>query len=172
MNEPVARKRLTPEEIMDEIHQLARDGEGAEKRWALKQLSAGDASITIGKPRTEEEIQERAARILKGIGLESSKKAFAKAHRAATPPQWTQAKRFNAKYLPVTCTQLYEMFPEAEKDEFGYPPGYPHDKGALHKKRWIAEYAEKLNQARLSKTEGTDARDSMDPGSESVDLGE
>lgn len=152
---------MTPEEIEDEMHWLAQHGEGADKRWALNRLQPTEHGLALEKPKTEEEIQDRISRLLKGVGVESSKRAFGKAHPHHTPPGWTAAKRNKtSKYLPNTLTGLYEMFPEAEKEILtGAPPGYPAGKGAtaLQRRRFIEDYAHKLNQAREPAMKGTDA---------------
>lgn len=157
-NPAPTKTRLTPEEIIDQIHQLARHGEGADARWALKQLSVGDAAITLPKPQSEDDITRRAARVLKAIGVQSSQRAFRLAHPRHTPTAWTEARRVNKEYLPTTINQLYEHYPEAEKQKDGSPPGYPHDGTLIAKRKFIARLAHSLEEARKANGVPTDGQ--------------
>lgn len=143
------KKRLSVEEIVDEIHELARNGEGAAQRWALQQLSAGNASLTIPPPMTDEEVIDRMARLNRGCGFELAKRGFARAFPAGTPVGWTVARAKGVDYLPTTLKEMYEMFPDAPMEPLtGAPPGYPEKSMKLVKKRWVAEYAAALREAK------------------------
>ncbi len=145
---PELFKRLSPEDIIDQIHRLAREGEGADQRWALSQLQVGDASITVPKPLTQDEIDRRTARILKGIGIKSTQRAYRIAFPTSVPKNWTEAERHGVDYLPTSLNDLYARFPEAEKNADGIPPDYPRNASSLKRQRWIAKYASELNLKR------------------------
>lgn len=151
------KRRLSPEEILTEIHGLAQDGDGADRRWALKQLSVGDASITLPTPKSEEELQQRLGRMLRAVGEESARRAYGKAFPAGVPASWSIARKRGKLYVPTTLKELYELFPEAEKDLLtGAPPEYPLNSSVLKKRRWVADYAMKLNKARDSESNPTE----------------
>ena len=143
------KKRLSVEEIVDEIHELARNGEGAAQRWALQQLSAGNASLTIPPPMTDDEVIDRLSRLNRGAGFELAKRGFSRAYPAGSPVSWTMARQKGVDYLPTTLKELYALFPDAPMDPLtGAPPGYPETTIKLVKKRWIAEYADELRKAK------------------------
>lgn len=150
--------RLTPDQILDHIHQLARDGEGADKRWALNQLRAQEATgVALPIPKGPEEIRERISRQLRGIGLEATKDCFRAAFPASTPVQWAEARKRGLTYVPVTTRELFDIYPECPRDVTGDPLGYPRSGSALAKKRWIADKSIELTEARKASERAMDA---------------
>lgn len=160
-------KRLTPDEITDLIHELAKTGEGADQRWALKMLAPQENSLQLATPMSDAEIVRRGARLLKGMGFELSKQCFAVAHPQGVPLGWKVPERRTDGPLivPTTLKALYEMFPEAERDpKTDAPPGYPEMTATTtRKRRWVYDYAVKLLHARKEagavSTEGGEVTD-------------
>lgn len=147
-------KRLTADEITGLIHELARDGDGADRRWALRQLSVGDASITLPAPKTDEEVLDRLARLNRGVGCEMAKKGFMRAFPASTPPGWSLGKKAGHSVVPTTLKELYLMCPDAPKDPFlNAPPGYPEKGILLKKRRFLADLYIELMAAKGQKVE-------------------
>lgn len=148
---PAPGTRLSTDQILDAIHEVARDGEGADRRWALNQLKAQEVSVAVDKPKTEAEVIERIARQLRGVGLERAKDCFRAAYPVAIPLQWTEAKKRGKTYVPITVAELVELFPETPVDAFHDPVGYPKSGSQLAKKRWIADKAVEMNDARKAR---------------------
>lgn len=96
--EPKSKKPLEPkkpmsaEEIQSKIEDLARSGEGADQRWALRHLSGQQtSSIVLPEPLTDEERIERFARIARSQGPEITRlgyvRAFPNAKKAVDQPR-------------------------------------------------------------------------------------
>lgn len=135
MNEE-ARRRLTPEELLDEIHDLARNGDDANKRWALKMLSSQESSLSLPEPLTRADVIERLMRIMRATGMAISQmawnKAFAGTHKRPTdeaviadhqdlvPPEVAN------KIKRITRVRnLYDFAPDIRKP--GVPVGFPRN---------------------------------------------
>lgn len=64
------KKRLSAEEILDEIHALARNGDDSNKRWALKMLSGQESSnLYLVEPLGIHEVKERGVRMMRAWGM-------------------------------------------------------------------------------------------------------
>jgi hypothetical protein len=160
---PERRGRLTPEQITDQIHWLAKNGDGADRRWAINKLEPGDVSIAVAPPLNDDEFSLRLSRLMKGAGLNLSKIAFSRVFPQATPTGWTAIKRNKSKmvYAPETVVEFYAMFPDHPKDpKSGLPPGYPVDQDRFNKRKWIAHLAIQLDKARQK---GTDVPETSEP---------
>lgn len=64
------KRRLTPDEIIDEIHQLAKTGDDSNKRWALKMLAPEESnSHYLVEPLGVHEVKERGVRMMRAWGM-------------------------------------------------------------------------------------------------------
>lgn len=143
MSDEPRKKRLTLDEAWDEISEIARNGEGAEKFRALKMVTNVDqANSILPAPLNDLEIQERLARLIRAAGPTCSMLAYRKAFPASKRPinyaaprvTWDDMPVVEKDDLPKTLRQLYQRFPEIKRS--GFPSGYPLKKGLIAQKEW------------------------------------
>lgn len=156
----VKTKIPTATEVQEWISELARDGDGADRRWALKMLSAQAAPTSnLPDPLDEQDIVNRLAALDLAAGKHLAQVAFARAFRfknsavEAMQPQLTVKDiegLYDPKKLPVSLKQLYRNFPEI-KPRGGYPRGYPVAKGLAVQADWIKRKAIEIIRDRHQK---------------------
>lgn len=147
--------RLSPDQITDLIHELARSGEGAEKRWALKMLAPTETQAGMPEPLDAADCVMRLARVMRGIGEKASREALSAAFKSKVVDMDLDERpnidRQVSVKVPENLADLYRMFPEAPKDlKTGAPPGYPDGRGItrMKKRRWVYDYAVELLKRR------------------------
>lgn len=132
MNEQEPKRRMTFEEAREEIAEIARNGEGADKFRALKMVMAEQSStVTIPDPMTPEEKVERLARVMQPSGPIACQIAYRKAFPSSKREIFERMVRvkpdelsvFAKAEMPSTLKQLYKRFPEIKGP--GFPPGFP-----------------------------------------------
>lgn len=145
------RTRLTFDEAMDLISEIARDGEGADKLRALKlAMSMEQGGSSLPEPLSDHEIEERLARLIRAVGPTGAQLAYRKAFPAAkraihhSAPKVTERDiaPIDKSELPGTLRSLYKMFPEVKRP--GIPKGYPVNSGLAVKKAWCQKEAYKM----------------------------
>lgn len=128
-----AKTPMTAEEVRSRIEDLARGGEGADQRWALRMLSAQETStIMLPEPMNDAQYIESLSILMRGGGNEITqhayKKAFPNAQRGIhlAPvlsldqlPEMVLQEAMKIVSLPL----LYKRFPHLKRS--GQPPGYP-----------------------------------------------
>lgn len=148
------KKRMTPDEIEAEIHEMAQSGEGMDRRWALGRLGAAQTSLVIPKPLSDEEVDRRTSRILKAIGRDRASAAWRIAFNERRIEEALNREIMREYRAPVTLEQLYRMFPECPKDEYGFPPDWPHKKSQTRKRQFVIDMAFSLNNKRKAHEQG------------------
>jgi hypothetical protein len=177
-SEEQPKKRLTIDQILDEINQIAQDPEsGGDRFRALKMLADTKTSeIVLAEPYTEKEVLERTVRLLKGIGHHLARDAFALAFprqlkRFANDDRYPEVEDWmlEASKKFRTLSALYKEFPEAKHP--GNPKGYPQLRSAAVKAAWVQREAtrlyverERLKNIAVKETiiEGPDSTDGND----------
>lgn len=153
MAEDSLKKRLSMEDIIDAMSEIANDPDDRDRFKALKALSGmNSGTVVLPPPMTTEERIERLARLMKALSRDQVKMAYRHA--------WPQVKdevtgpvlgRLDDALTPeesrfcnkvTTVKLLYKRFPELKKD--GQPRGYPKDQGAAA----VADFCRK--EARLA----------------------
>lgn len=133
MSTPPPKKQMTADEIREGIEELAQSGEGADRRWALKTLKGEQQEeAALAPPKSELEVTQRIARILRGAGENLSRAAFVMAHggydkrrtlNKMPSPVEPDGLDIDRKKLPKTLRQLYRAYPHLKQS--GFPEGYP-----------------------------------------------
>lgn len=162
--------RMSAQEITGEIERLAREGEGADKRWALRVLygEAAPTRVTLPPPLTGPEIISRFERLMIPGYQEFVRIAYKNSygkHRSADDP----VAHVNTEQLPETVRQkalairsihaLHKAFPELKTA--GRKVGYPILAGPLVRQQWCQQqamraYADQMARD-LSQPEPTDS---------------
>lgn len=158
MDAPESTRPMTAEQIRVGIEDLAQNGEGADRRWALKTLKAesgGDAELP--PPLNDDEIITRMARMMRGCGKPLARRAYIRAFPRTESVEKTVALTsaedlgLNIDKLPRTLKQLYRLYPEIKGP--GFPKGYPVGKGPLAQQDWCRKTAIQIEvQKREAKT--------------------
>jgi hypothetical protein len=145
-----SRPRVTVDEAMEILSDIARNGEGAEKFRALKVIMAQETgSVTVPEPMNDEEKIETLSMLMEAMGPIGCQFAYRRAFPWAKEPVnnaviKVQAKMLEVdeKKLPKTLKDLYRKFPEIKRN--GFPPTYPVNKGIEEKKQWCQKQAMKI----------------------------
>lgn len=133
---PEERKapRMTVDEALDTLSEIARDPEaGVDRFRALKIVAqAQSANVVLPEPMSEAEAIERGVRFIKGLGLELSRICMRKAYPNAKVLE-APAPKVNESILTKedwekikscrTHRMLNRMFPHLKRS--GVWPGYP-----------------------------------------------
>lgn len=148
---PDPKKRMSFDEILAEIEDVAQNGDGADKFRALKILMAQESSsVTLPPPMSDAEVIDRLARLIRAAGPTASQLAYRRAYPAAKRPinhsapkiQETDVAPVDKTTLPANLRALYRMFPEVKRG--GIPKGYPVHQGMAVQKKWCQEAALKM----------------------------
>lgn len=147
------RQPMTADEIQLQIEDLARHGDGADKRWALGKLRQGEeARLAVPPPLTEEEVDERVGRILVTLPKDRIRRILNKYlatpgnkfHFVPDPPSKPQADIF-----PRSLQKLYQLYPEAKSiPNFTRYYHQSRCEGTESLHRWLAEKASWLETQR------------------------
>ena len=147
-------KVMTFDEIVAGISELAQNGEGAAKTQAYRLLLSlgGGNAATIPEPKTEAELLERLARLMKACGPHLCQRAFQRAFPKVADDVWTppllSEDEVDYDDLPTTIPQLRKW---CRKHNFpllnakgGFPKGYPVGRGGIVQAEWIKRAAKKI----------------------------
>ena len=146
MPEEVARKKLlTADEIEAEINDLARHGEGSDKRWALNKLSnKAEAEVILPPPLDDADVKKRLARLMRGANMALTKASYVDAFQNAPiekvrePVVLDDVTVIDVETLPNTLKRYYNKYPWKKKA--GMPPGYPQGhKNILKQQQWCQQ---------------------------------
>jgi len=145
-----SRPRVTVDEAMEILSDIARNGEGAEKFRALKVIMAQETgSVTVPEPMNDEEKIETLSMLMEAMGPIGCQFAYRRAFPWAKEPVnnaviKVQAKMLEVdeKKLPKSIAALYRRFPEIKRP--GFPRGYPVHKGLEEKKQWCQKEAMRI----------------------------
>ena len=138
----VNKKILSPDEITAEINDLARHGDGADKRWALKILSTqAEAEVILPAPLDDVDIKRRLARLMRGGGMALTKAAYVEAFQNAPIAQIKASAplddlAIDIDMLPKTLRAYYKRYPWKKKA--GMPVGYPQG-DVLKQMKWAQQ---------------------------------
>jgi len=141
----------TPQEIEALIAEMARNGEGADQRWALNILRREqEAETVIPPPLQDHEVIEYLIRVMRPSGPEPCMIAFRRcwphkgmdgikkrpviSDRDISPEQMLAVEKI------TTLKQFYKAFPEI-KPRGGVPKGYPSGRGLVEKRDWCRRAA-------------------------------
>lgn len=152
--------RMTFEEVMAAIEEVARDGEGADKFRALKMLrdDRGTEAITLPPPLNEQEMIPRLARLMKPCGVHLCQLAFRKAFPRKNldidaPIEIEEGDvepEARARAMSVlSLKHLYKLYPELKRS--GVPAGYPKGKSIAAQREWCRRAALKTEAFRAQK---------------------
>lgn len=133
---------LSAAEVMEKISALADSGEGADRRWALKMLSAQGTSAGLPEPLDDTEAILRLARLLEGYGRAVSFSAFRRAFRKKVEPGDPIYADIEVKIVvPQSLKEFFDRFPEQRPRSYpaGYPKGFPYKGDSQERKLWIEE---------------------------------
>ena len=148
MTEHAVRKRMTFDELIVEMEDVARNGDGADKFRALKTLMAQESgSVTLPEPMSDADIIDRLSRLIRAAGPTASQLAYRKAFPAGKRPINHAAPKITERdvapidkaSLPINLRSLYRMFPEIKKP--GVPKGFPINSGLAVQKEWCQKMA-------------------------------
>ena len=170
---------VTVDEALAALSAIARDeSAGADRMRALHLLmKTSTGEVVLPDPMTRGERIDRAARILRGLGVKDGRMAYLKAfprrlsaNSLSKHPMSSEELRIDTANLPRTLKQFYKRYPEAKRP--GFPKGYPVGKGMLEQQAFIKEASVKIEvdraRARLVDTEmqlseGPDDREEVTP---------
>jgi hypothetical protein len=150
--------RMSMEDILKEIEDIAKEGEGADKFRALKMLANLTTSASIlPEPLEEPEIIARLVRIMRPAGMGICQIAYNKAFAygkglfAQLPAKAKDHDLTDEELgkVPRTLKQLYRRFPEIKGP--GFPQGYPVGRSIEMKRAWLREQTIKLLTDRKTK---------------------
>lgn len=144
-------KRLSLDEAMDIITEIARSDEGPDRFRALKiAMSQETGGSQLPAPLNDQEIVERLARLIRAAGPTAAMLAYRKAFPSAkrdinhTAPKVTERDiaPIDPATLPKNLRELYRMFPEIKRP--GVPAGFPVHRGIAVQKEWCQTAAKKM----------------------------
>jgi hypothetical protein len=150
--------KMTLDEALEQISDVARNGEGADKFRALKiVMSQESGSAALPEPLSDDEIIERLARMIKAAGPTASQLSYRRAFPSAKRPIYHAAPKIteadmspiDPAALPRSLKELYRMFPEVKKP--GIPTGYPVRGGMAVQKEWCQKQARRMLMDREQK---------------------
>lgn len=144
-------KLLTPEEIREQINDLARNGQSSDKRWALNILRhERETEAILNQPLEDAEIITRLVRVMRPAGPDACSIAFRRCwplrgadgikkrptirEQDISPEQWEAVKDI------TSLKKYYKAFPEV-KPRGGFPKGYPWGRGAVAQRDWCRRAA-------------------------------
>ena len=143
---------LSTAEILEGIHELARSGEGADRRWALRILTEGQTTaITLPDPMDDDEVITRMSMMMKGAGARLTQISYRRAFpnvRVGTmlggdlpyDEATDEMRRIAARITSLKL--LNKKFPEANVGHV--PKGFPTGRSLAVKADWCREQALKL----------------------------
>jgi hypothetical protein len=146
------KKRLSYDEILQGMEEIARDPDDRDRFKALKALAASQsASMVLPDPLDRGERVERLARLMKGCGPEEVRLGFRRAF-PTTPRGPDAAPDFQEEDLTpeeisychriTSARMLHKYFPEL--NQAGFPKGAPRKGGLELRANWYRRQAIKI----------------------------
>lgn len=155
------KRRLTDEEVLEGISEIANDPEAGAQRLRALQILRSQNAATVFLPtiRADGEVIDRLARVMKGAGAELTQVAYQKAF-----PNAKQTSDYSKKTTYATATEdmkqqaapyitlkkLRKGFPELTG--IGVPKGYPLGRSVAVKADWCRNQALMMLVERHEKT--------------------
>lgn len=149
----MTQTKFSRDDLKRIIEDLAENGEGVDRRWALGKLQeTEDRQVRLPDPLTTNERHERLVRVMRGAGRHMCQKAWRKL--------WPTTKiRIDDPALPkdvtldatdleiiskvISLKSLYRHFPEIMQPSGGIPTGFPM-RGKEVQKDWCQLQARKI----------------------------
>lgn len=147
---PELKKQLSADDIQEMIAAMAQQGDGADKRWALKVLQSQQISEAVLPPLLNDaEVIERLMRVMRPAGKETCQLAYRRCwpHRgidgikerpAIREADITEEQQMMVERV-VSLKTLYKHFPEIKRP--GFPKGYPTGRGLEAQRDWCRRKA-------------------------------
>lgn len=146
------QKRLSYDDIVRGMEEIAQDPDDKDRFKALKALAATQsAGIVLPEPLDDAATTDRMTRLMKGVGIDVCQRSFYRAFPQSkadihTAPKLTEddipADMMSRVQSVNTLKRLYHTFPEIKRP--GYPPGYPRGKGIALQAAWCKRAAAKI----------------------------
>jgi hypothetical protein len=183
-SEPLIDKRWTKEDIQREIERLAGQSEDpASQRWALNKLSNREGEETfLDPPKTDFEIIQTMARMMKGVGNQlvhlAYHEAWPKSGRElgkSEPRLKRHQVPINHADLPSSLRALRKAFPELRSK--GMPRGFPVRGSISQQVEWCKNVAidcileRKARAAEIDADEGAVRAPQPDPEARATEEG-
>lgn len=167
-------KRMTMDEVMSAINEIAKDSTDRDRFRALKLIADSDAkAASLPTPLNRIEVMDRLIRLFRCIGPETVRRAYRATWKKskhdiqeiATDELADEIGKFTTEEheLVLKCyglKQLYRHFPEIMPPTGGVPNGFPF-RGKLVQMEWCRKQAVRLirdrRRAALTAGKGTDA---------------
>ena len=157
--QPVAvKRRLTIDEILDEVSALAQDPQaGADRFRALKMLATTEsAAVVLPEPRADGEVVDRLARVMKGAGIALTQIAYKRAfpstrYAADAGPKLRYADatpEMRERAQAITSLKMLNRR-YAEGKVRGTPKGYPARSSNAAKIEWCRTQALRMEVERV-----------------------
>jgi hypothetical protein len=152
MSEPEKKKRLSYEEILQGMEDIARDPDDKDRFKALKALAASQgASMVLPDPLSEIERIERLERLMRGSGTHICHSAYTRAfphsHFKVSDAEQLKVVDIPPETMKILekvrgLKTLYRHFPEIKRP--GFPRGYPVGRGIESQTQWARQTAIKI----------------------------
>ena len=162
------RQRMSMDEIMAAIDDVARDPEDRDRFKALRMLaSEGTSSVVLPEPMSDSEIIARLMRVMKPSGQALCQLAYKRAF-PVTKLKLTDTVKVYEEDLTdeqkatvqkiKSLKHLYRVFPEIKRA--GVPTGFPTGKGLEVQQGWVRRKAAEIlisrEQAKMDQVEEAD----------------
>lgn len=147
------KPRMTVDELVGIAEDIARNGEGAERFRAIKMLKEDNTTQSaIAEPLTLDEMMERVARIMKGVGILNTQLCYKMAFPSTRYGIEQSKTDFLDDELPRELKEkaskiyslkgFYRVFPQAKQP--GIPRGFPVHGGMGAQREWLRREALRL----------------------------
>jgi len=176
--EPPRKRRLTIDELLDQIHEVAQDPDAGPDRFRAGKLllSMQTSTTMLPEPLDENDVLDRVSRILEGVGQHLSRIAFRRAFPRLTGVKsdieapveifstddgiLTPQQREICRKASVSTKKIRAAFPELATH--GRLTGTPYKQGPIAQKSYRYQVAVKAMLDRVNRTmskplKGTDA---------------
>lgn len=152
MSEAPVKKRLSLDEILDRVSEIAQSESGPDGFRALKMLASMEqATVVIPPPLEDWEVVDRMMRLMHGAGPQLTQAAYARAfpkiakkvleEKRADLSKATREQRAEAHKI-TSLKLLNRKYPECKVK--GTPKGYPQRGSVAQKVRWCQDTALKI----------------------------
>lgn len=141
---------LSAAKVQELISDLAEQGDGADRRWALKMLSAQSSTAGLPEPISQREAEIRLGRLMFGYGEDITRRAMVRAFSpkmTASMSGGDDPSLFeDEEIIPTTLDEYWARWPHKRHPKYPsrYPPGYPYKGTAEEKKQWVVRASTNL----------------------------
>jgi hypothetical protein len=162
MSSEAPRQRLSMDDIIVMLEDIARNDTGPDKFRAIKALTAQKAQeAVLPDPMNEAEITSRLARLMTGAGIGLARLAYLKAFAHKTQAFRIKAQiaalnkeaadRANEPY-PRTMSAFLKRYPMLKR-KGGLPKGYLKCKSILAREEWLRRQTDLIEAERLQQAQ-------------------